>query len=768
MLVETALAGPGGFAAGAVFAYLAPELIRRRAVWFRRSVAVAAAVAAGFVGAEPTGLAVVDVGYSAALAGVVTLLAARAKPRTVTVAAGLAAAASVTSGVGGVLALAAFGLALATTLTARSAPVATVMVGAVVSNAILRIHLPGPMGTESAIAAVVVATIGVSGYARLKRTTRHRARRSAAIVGLVGVGMALLGVTAVAAARPGLERGAAEATRGLAAAKAADQTAATSSLDRSEESFAAAATTLRRFWVKPATLVPVVSQHLRAASEAANSGRKLSAAGSQVARATDLGGVRITDGRIPLEPIRALARPLASAGREVSAAVVDLRRVRSPWLVGPLAIRLETNLQRLAATEESLQTSAQLVEVLPDLLGAKGERRWFLAVQTPSEARATGGFIGNYGEVTATNGDLALPRFGRISELNQGGDNKTKRLIGPDDYVARYERFDVAHTWQNVTLSPDFPSVAKVIGGLYPQSGGAPVQGAIAIDPAGIAAFLRLTGPLTVPQWPEPLTGDNAERILLYEQYVKFGDGAERVDFLGEAARLLWQRITLGQLPEPQEILRVLGPAVRAKHLIISSLDEREDAALARAGINGRMAPVDGDALAVVTQNASANKIEWFLQREVDYRPTVDPATGALTAHVKVTLRNTAPPSGLPNYLIGNALQPPLPVGTNRLYFSIYTPHSLVGATVGGIPASLESELELGRRVYSTFVDLPPQSEVVVELDLAGRVPVTERYALDVHAQPVVTPDELAIVADTGPSSFRRRLSMPTDVRLEG
>ncbi|MDP9441718.1 MAG: DUF4012 domain-containing protein, partial [Actinomycetota bacterium] len=555
---------------------------------------------------------------------------------------------------------------------------------------------------------------------------------------------------------------------GLTSARAASQQEATDQLAASEEAFSAAWATLHGWWVRPAELVPVVSQNLRALKTGASSGRDLAAAGAQVARATDLDGVRIRDGQIPLEPIRALESPLAAAQRDVSEAVVDLRGVRSPWLVGPVAVRLDDNLARLHDTERSLQTSSKLVDVLPDLLGAGGERRWFLAVQTPTEARATGGFIGNFGEITASDGRLDLPRFGRIGELNAGGDRRSKKLLGPEDYVARYQRFEVAATWQNVNLSPHFPSVAKVIAGLYPQSGGHPVQGVVSVDPAGIAAFLRLTGPLPVPSWPEPLTAENAERILLYDQYVHFGESSERVDFLGEAAQLLWRRLTTGDLPAPEAIVKVLGPAVEGKHLLVSSLDDDEDAALAGAGLNGALRSAQGDALAVITQNASGNKIDWFLERSVDYRAEVNAETGDVKARLRVSLRNQAPPAGLPGYLIGNALRPPLPAGTNRLYLSIYTPWNLTGASIGGAAAAMESESEAGRRVYSTFVDIPPLANVDVEVDLAGRMPNTRRYSLDLFAQPVVKPDVLRVsVAQTGKDPEVRSLVLRRDERLQ-
>lgn len=742
MLVETVLAGPGGFAAGAAFVYFAPELLRRRAVVFRRAVALVAAAGGAVSGAHATGLSVPDVAYSAALAAVVTLLAARATPRTVTVVAAAAGLAAIGT-VGGLVGLAAFGFAAATTLTARRAPVATVVVGAAIANAVLRLRLPGPHGLESLLAATLVAIVCISGHRRLRRKTRRRARNGAALASAAIVVLSIVGVVAAAAARPGLERGTAHASQGLEAAKQAEQQQAKDELATAEEAFEDAARTLGAFWVRPAELVPVLSQHVRALTTAASSGRNLASAGGKVAEATDLSGMRIRDGQIPLAPVRALAPPLAAAERDVSKALVALRRVDSDWLVPPVSLRLDDNVGRLVDSRHSIETSRQLVDVLPALLGADGERRWFLAIQTPAEGRATGGFIRNFGEITATDGRLDLVRFGRTDELNRAGDPATKKLVGPADYLARYERFDVAHTWESVNLSPAWPAVTEVIAGLYPQSGGLPIDGALAIDPAGIAAFLQLTGPLTVPAWPEPLTATNAERILLYEQYIRFGDIADRVDFLGDAAEVLWSRLMTGELPPPEQIVKVLGPAVASKHIFISSLDDKEERALSRARLNGDVRPLRSDGLAVVTQNASGNKIDWFLERNVDYRVNINGAASSIEAKVKVTLRNGAPPGGLPAYIIGNSVEPHLPTGTSRLYVSIYSPLRLAGSRVDGKSATMESELELGRWVYSTFVDIPPQRSLELELDLVGRTDAVETYELDLHAQPLVTADHV-------------------------
>ena len=745
MLLEAvALAGPGGFASGAALSYLAPDLIRRRSVALRRVATAIAAIGGAAAGCHPTGVAIFDPMLAAGVAGAFTYLGARAKPRTLTAAA-VAGALGTVGSTAGLLGFATAGAALAMALTARRAPVAAVVIAAAVANIAVRLQVPGPNGIESLAAVAILVAPAWSGHKRLSKPMKRRLRRGLFVATGVASAFAFAGVLALTLARPPLERGTDHAVRGLAAAGAADVATARTELAAASDAFGITTAHLGAWWVRPALLVPIVAQHIRALRTAAATGHNLAVAADQVAKASNLGSAPIRDGQIALAPISRLGPPLAHARTGVDQAVGELRAVRSSWLLPPVNRRLDATLVTLAKSRASLTTSADLVQVLPGLLGANGSRRWFLAVQTPAEARATGGMIGNFGEILADRGRLTLPRFGRTSELNAGGNPATRTLTGPPDYLARYERFAVARTWNNITMSPDFPSVAKVIGGLYPQSGGQAVDGVIAIDPAGVAALLRLTGPIKVPDWPEPLTSANAERILLYDEYVSLQNNTQRVDFLGTTTRALWGRLTSGELPPPKEILQALGPVIARKHLQISSLDPAEDVALQHAGVNGRMAPVRNDALAVVTQNASGNKIDWFLHRDVGYHVTVDPTTQHLTATVAVTLHNDAPAAGLPDYVIGSATKPPLPRGTNRLYLSVYTPWSLSAARIAGAPVGVESEHELGRHVYSTYVDIAPQGEVTVQLELTGQVQKGEPYALDLRAQPLVTPDRVTV-----------------------
>jgi hypothetical protein len=379
------------------------------------------------------------------------------------------------------------------------------------------------------------------------------------------------------------------------------------------------------------------------------------------------------------------------------------------------------------------------------MLGANGPRRYFLALQATAEMRGTGGLVGNYGILTADNGSISLSRFGRIEELNpEFRHSQPLRVEGPLDYVARYrDSFTLTQHFQNVTASPDFPSVGEVIANLAPQAGLGHIDGAIAIDPVALAALLQATGPVTVPEWPDPLTADNAAEILLYRQYVDFGDAAnaQRVEFLASTSHAVFERLTSGAVTGLTSLVDSLAPSVGEKRVVVYSTNPANQRALVEAGISGALAPVNGDFFGLVTQDATPSKLDWFLRRKTSYDATVDVATGQVEATTTVELRNTAPAAGLPKLAYGTSHWGLKPY-ESRMYISVYSPLVLRSATVNDQLVNMESATERDRFVYSTFVVIPPGGAAVLRLDLAGIVETGNGYRLLISSQPAVQPDD--------------------------
>ncbi len=610
----------------------------------------------------------------------------------------------------------------------------------------------------------LAAVVGLALRARAYRTPATKLPRQlwwvAGAAVMVAAYLALPAVVGALDARGPAVTGQAQAREGLAALTAGHLEAATAD-------FASARSDLRRasndlHWPLSSAVLayPVLGSNLEAARTLASAGTSLASVGGQLASAGSSLRSQTRSGAVPVAALGAAAPRLRSVAASARAAASQLRSVDRAYLVPQLSGALATLDHQLPRAVAEAQLAAGAATELPPLLGAQGTRHYFLAVQNTAESRATGGFIGNWGELVANGGRLALSSFGRTSQLDTGGDPATRVLPAPPGYLRRYARFDPARTWQDVNMSPDFPTVGAVIASLYPQSGGEPVDGVVAVDPVGLAGILRITGPITVPGWPVAISSANVVPVTLHDAYLAFPDEARRASFLGDVAHGAFDALSRASLGSLNELSNALGPAVRQHHLQIYATRPAEEAYLRQWGAAGAFPPVRSDSLAVTTQNSAANKIDYYLRRQLTYSvrlrpgavgrygPTIASATGKVTE----TLDNTAPPDGLPALLIG-PYGPGFRPGENRSFLTVYSPLGFTNPVVNGRPADLESSRELGRQAYSTYVDIPAQSTATVGAGLGGTVALLPGgwYQLSLPAQPLVVPEQASVSISLAP-----------------
>ncbi len=742
---------PGGTASNAERSLPPPPMRRaarleRRFVW---AMALLCGLASMGSSVHPTGVGLPDVLLRFGFAVVVTLAAGRARRSTWIVLAGAAAVLN-PGGIWMASAIAALAVALASTVVDRRK-----YLGAVVAlfavPALLRADPFGFTGLSAICVWAAVVPVLVSGYRVASRRSRERMQQVAMVVFLVALGGTLLFALAVLLSWGDLRSGSDQAESGLESLRSGQGPEAAVELADAADALGSAHGTLSAWWVAPARLVPFVAQQAEAMTALTGEGQAIASTGSNAASKADYRRLRYEGGQVDIERLRALQQPLGDTSAALDAASDRFADVSSPWLVGPVADQLakvSDEVDRIAPQAELASAGA---DVAPGMLGGEGTRHYFVAFTTEAEARGLDGFMGNWAELTAQDGKLTLSRSGRVAELNDapGGDERV--VTEPTDYAENYQPFKIGTHLQDVTVSPDLPSVATAIGQLYPQMGGEPIDGVIVVDPYGLAALLEFTGPIEVDGSPETLTPDNAAEILVRRQYLEFDTRAGRADFLDQASRKTFEKLTTGDIPGPERIGAVLGPAVLDKHLMFAATRPDEQAFLREVGTAGEFpqAQPGRDFFAVTSQNSANNKIDVFLHRSVTYDSTYDPGSGRVTSKATVTLRNDAPSSGLPDSVIGSNDRG-LPPGTNRLLLSFYSPLDLVDSSVDGVHQGFAAQRELGYRVYRRYIGIPPGGTVTVQLDLAGTIEAGPDYQLAVGVQPMVNPDKIeAIVVPT-------------------
>ena len=565
------------------------------------------------------------------------------------------------------------------------------------------------------------------GVARRKRTRRRLVARMAigvaAFVGLatVGVGLSLLD------ARGDLVEGRESFEAGVEHLRDSDSTAAAEDFDRARSAFAAADTAVNRPWAQPGRFVPVVSQHRDVGAIAAASGRRASADVGALAAALDVDALRPDAGRFDLDTIEMLAGPVNAAHRTLLDVGDDIGGANSPWLIGSVQNQVSTAEREFADNIGTFDALAAAVDRAPALLGADGPRRYFVAFTTPAEARGTGGFMGNFAVLTTDNGLVAFSDFGRTLDLNRGFDDRV--VDAPDDWLRRWGRYGFTNgpdgttgpePWSNITASPHFPSTATVIASLFPQSGGRDIDGVLAIDPYVLQELVGFTEPITIEPTGRQLTRGNTAQYLLFDQYEI--DSDVRIDALEQVATETINQLLDGALPDPAVLADELGPLVDEERLVAWMVDPDDQALIDEIGLSGALPSLDGrdDGFSVVINNAGANKLDAFLTRDIIYDATYadlpDGTTGA-AGELTITLRNSAPTSGLPDGVIGNYVGDD--IGTNRSLITIYTAAPVSSVTVDGDEVAVERGGEAGWNVSTVAARTPAggSTQIIVGID---------------------------------------------------
>jgi hypothetical protein len=740
---------------------------QRRKALLTLGVAIPTAAGAYLSDAAPTGLEGVDIAWAAGLVAAVAYMSSTAKRWTWFVPAGVGAALAGTSWAVGAAAVAIV-ISLFSVVTDTRSRGRGALVGGLGVVALLGAGNIGFHGLTAIAAAAAIVAPCASGYRYAGRRAQARVRQVAG-----GFGIACLLVIAGAVVGLGVTyQDLIDGTRGiddgLAAARRADDDAASASLGEAVRHLNSADDTLSGWFVKPAGLLPILGPNIRAVGDLTHDAANAAEVAAAAADSADVDSLRFIGGRLDPKAVSAMKRPLEESLHTVEALSGTLDDAsRSPWLVAPLADRVDLLRGQIDDALPDGKRAVEAVSAAPWLLGSDAPRTYLVLFVTPVEARGRTGFPGNFAELEVNDGKLSMPRFGRISELEaQGVPGPQRSLSRPPDYVERYGRFNPQATWRNLTMSADFASTAIAARQLYPQSGGREIDGVMSIDPAGLAALLRYTGPVEVEGLDQPLDADNAAQFLQLDQYVEFTDVSERVDVLEEVARTTFERLTSADLPSPRALADTFDPMVDEGHIQFVPFDTGIFVWLDSLGLTGRIPAVRGDSLAVTTSNTGGSKIDLFLERRVRYDVTWDPATRQLTGKVSLALTNTAPASGLPDVVLGNFWG--LPNGTNRSFLSVYTPLALDQARVNGQVRAFEPGVESERRVYSTSLDIPPGGTALVELDVSGTVAGHgDNYVLDLLQQPLVHPEQAEVnITVAGDTVVEPSITGPPDAKV--
>ncbi len=446
-------------------------------------VAAVSGVALAFSDASPTGWTPFDIVLRIAFGAVVPLAAARAGSlatswlllvAAVTVVITEPPAAVVTAVAAGVF------WSLATAGVAKRETAAVAAAAGVVPMGF--VDWPLASGLSAAAVAVAATPVLLVGLVRADRRVRNRILLGVGLTVLVLGAGAGVGLGSALSAKSDIDTATDLAVDGIDRI-GDDDGVAQQRLRDAATHFDDAESKLTAFWAKPALLVPAVAQQSRAVATMASAGADLARTAADATDEADIDSIRPTNGRVDLAALAELSDPLQRSVASLRHASTRLADIRSPLLLPPIVDRLDTLEGEVDDALESASLASDAVALAPEMLGADGPRRYFVALDNPAESTANGGFMGNWAEIVAEDGQLRLQSTGRVRDLRDGGpDPQGRTLVGEDEFVRNYTD-SAARLWGNINFTPDNPTVSRIIAQLYPQSGGSELDGVITVTP---------------------------------------------------------------------------------------------------------------------------------------------------------------------------------------------------------------------------------------------------------------------------------------------
>jgi hypothetical protein len=239
----------------------------------------------------------------------------------------------------------------------------------------------------------------------------------------------------------------------------------------------------------------------------------------------------------------------------------------------------------------------------------------------------------------------------------------------------------------------------------------------------------------------------------VYRRFPTLQENDARDHYLQTVAGAIFTAIISGQ-GDPQRLADELANAARDRRLLVYSTRPGEQATLARTALAGVVPDTASPLLGVVVNSGVASKLDYYLRRTVSWTSSGCGPHGQ-ASKVVVTLTNTAPRSGLPEYVAPKpgsqgepALLSTMPRGTDYLLVNVLTTRGslLRSAAVDGHPGTASVGAERGHPVFGFDVAIRPGQTRTLTLDLVTPGPLGGNAA--VVEQPLATsapPAEVAL-----------------------
>lgn len=397
--------------------------------------------------------------------------------------------------------------------------------------------------------------------------------------------------------------------------------------------------------------------------------------------------------------------------KELIAAQKDTDRInpnRYPpiWKLKSVHDRLVTLKSVTDGSVIAVEQGKPLIKLLPELLGAKEEKKYLVVFQNDKEQRPTGGFMTFYAVFRMEQGVIHVDKAGDIYTL----DESLPRHAEAPPIIAKYLPKVGTFNIRDSNLSPDFVESMKQFNAMYETSSQkAEIDGIIAIDTHFLVSILNVLGDveaggLTFNAKNDPrcdcpqavyVLEDNTTKPVNYIKSNRKGLLADLLfaiiqKALSSSPKQYWGNLTQAAIKDAQE-----------KHIMFYLFNPGAQTGIKALGWSGQIKPFEGDYLHINDANFGGAKSNLFVEQTV--RVDFDIKNGEVKKTLTISYKNPKPYSDCNlehGELCLNA--------TLRNFQRIYVPKGSTLSSSKGSIVKVTTHEDLGKTDFESFLTVNP------------------------------------------------------------
>lgn len=444
-------------------------------------------------------------------------------------------------------------------------------------------------------------------------------------------------------------------------------------------------------------------------------------------------------GDLALGRLSSLAEPVGRSAVRARELYTELASSSTAWTPTSVVEGVAQARAGLAPTVRALERAAAGARVGQLLLAQGSTRSVFVALENNAELRGTGGYVSTYAAGTLASGSLSLRPPADIIAVGEPP-SQARRVPAPAAYRRAYGPFLADTTLlRNWTLSPDIPTSASVAAAALGLVTGSAPDLVLLLDVPALQALAELSGqPIELADGTVVSPEELGQQLLVESYAGGLTEQAQtrRRDELRQAAGETVPRLLEGNVA-PLDLLRTLSGLASGRHLALWSADPGLQGELVEVGVAGEIAPGEDDLALVTVNNFGENKLDVYVDREVE----IDAVVGARTTRVvqRLRLTNRAPADLVP-YVAGRTTPGVL---SERIEFGIGRRASVESFRQDGEPSEVVVDDEGAWTRLTTNLTLAREASTTFELRYT--VPSQDGYRLDLIPQPLAEDATLTV-----------------------